>query len=114
MDTDSPSFLAVVLDIVPASLPHVLVFLHAHLAANSANSLAVFAAFPGVSSLLYASSTDTTTDQPVSNTYSPFAALDHAVRNAIYALLDHPPSPEPPALVSAIAKALCCASFSSL
>ena len=117
MDTDSPSHLAVVLDIPPAFLPHLLVFLHAHLAENPANSLAVFAAFPAAAHLLYAS-TDSL-HPPVSNAYSPFAALDHAVRDAFHALLDRPPSTEPPALVPAIAKALCrglpplCPPFSS-
>ncbi|KXN91044.1 RNA polymerase II transcription factor B subunit 4 [Leucoagaricus sp. SymC.cos] len=116
---DAPSHLSVVLDLPPAQwhraqlpdfLSHVLVFLHAHVAANAENSLAVFGAFPGHSALLFSSADplpEPTAVHP--NSYPPFAALDHAVTRRIHDLLDTIPSAsaEPSALVSAITKALC-------
>ncbi|KAF5351960.1 hypothetical protein D9756_007562 [Leucocoprinus leucothites] len=121
---DASSHLSVVLDLPPAQwhraahhglplsdfLSHVLVFLHAHIAANAENSLAVFGAFPGSSTLLYSSADPVPEHLPIHpNSYPPFAALDHAVNRRIHAHLDalDDSSADPSALIAAITKALC-------
>ncbi|KIJ23291.1 hypothetical protein M422DRAFT_62431 [Sphaerobolus stellatus SS14] len=126
---DSPSHLSLVLDLSPtqwhlcstgenplplnAFLAHLLTFLNTHIASKHENSLAVFAALPGKSEMLY-SSTDPTppevTDTADSNTYQPFKALDSAVVNGISRYMDAVDrnAPEAPcALVGALTKALC-------
>ncbi|KAH9485135.1 General transcription and DNA repair factor IIH subunit tfb4 [Psilocybe cubensis] len=114
------SHLAVVLDLspgqwegcseelgLPSFLSQLLAFLNAHIALRDENTLAVFAALPGKSTMLY-SSIDPP-EQPSDmdpNAYPPFRQLDRAVVASIAGELDAP-SEEPVALVGAMSKALC-------
>ena len=70
-------------------LSHLVAFLNTYSAASSDNVLAVFAAFPGKSVMLY-SSTDTQQQTLVSgpNSYPPLQLLDDAVVSSIVAQLD--------------------------
>ncbi|KAK2464250.1 hypothetical protein APHAL10511_003707 [Amanita phalloides] len=92
-------------------LAQLLAFLNSHMACKHDNSLAVFAALPGKSLMLY-SSTNPPSDPPVTdaNTYPPFKLVDTAVVAHIVEELDalgDPDEEEPVALVSALTKALC-------
>ncbi|PPQ89708.1 hypothetical protein CVT25_014109 [Psilocybe cyanescens] len=118
------SHLSVVLDLSPAQwqecstdqesalslssfLSQLLAFLNAHIALRDENTLAVFAALPGKSTMLY-SSIDPPEQPPDmdSNSYPPFKLLDSAVISSIASNLDSP-SDLPSALVGALTKALC-------
>ncbi|THV02438.1 transcription factor Tfb4 [Dendrothele bispora CBS 962.96] len=97
---------------LPAFLIQLVAFLNAYSAGSSDNALAVFAAFPGKSLMLY-SSTDT---QPQSttvsgpNSYPPFQLLDDAVVSSIIHHLESLSDSEqeaPCPLVGALTKALC-------
>ncbi|KAK7472694.1 RNA polymerase II transcription factor B subunit 4 [Stygiomarasmius scandens] len=89
-------------------LSHLVAFLNAYSAASSDNVLAVFAAFPGKSVMLY-SSTDTQQQTLVSgpNSYPPLQLLDDAVVSSIVAQLDSLDHKAPCPLVGALTKALC-------
>ncbi|KAI9450528.1 transcription factor Tfb4 [Russula earlei] len=96
-------------------LSHVLTFLNSHIASKHENTLAVFGALPGKSSMLYSSSLDAGSangnDPPAdANSYRPFKVMDSVVAkniqkelNLIEGLKDEPPV----ALVGALTKALC-------
>lgn len=116
------SHLSVIIDLSPSqwhlsSLPfslfisQLLTFLNAHIALKHENTLAVFAALPGKSVMLYASSDPQNQSQPIdSNAYQPFKLLDSTVVSRISHELDHlsqEDSEAPSALVGALTKALC-------
>ncbi|KAF8813800.1 Tfb4-domain-containing protein [Phlegmacium glaucopus] len=117
----SESHLSVIIDISPSqwhlsSLPldlfisQLLTFLNAHIALKHENSLAVFAALPGKSVMLYASSDPQNHSQPIDpNAYQPFKSLDSTVVSRISQELDLLSQEEeaPSALVGALTKALC-------
>ncbi|KAF5321610.1 hypothetical protein D9619_002025 [Psilocybe cf. subviscida] len=101
-----PSHLSLILDKDAAhEHPQILAFLNSHIALQHENTLAVFAALPGKSVMLYPS--DNTPPTPDPNAYLPFKALDAAVIANLAAHLDDTPSDEPSALVGALTKALC-------
>ncbi|KIM45246.1 hypothetical protein M413DRAFT_39084, partial [Hebeloma cylindrosporum] len=118
------SHLSVVLDLSPAQwhlaaadpsdpltlaafLSQLLAFLNAHIALKHENDLAVFAALPGKSLLLYPDQ-DTPVILSDSNAYPPFQRLDSAVVSHIADEFDTDhPSDDPLALVGALTKALC-------
>jgi len=122
-----PSHLAVVLDLAPVHwhrspltldvfLAQLLAFLNAHIALKHDNHLAVFAALPNRSVLLYASSDPPSLDTSVPsdpNVYPPFRRLDTAVTTRIAEELNNPELDvdAPSALVGALTKALCRAFF---
>ncbi|KAF8518722.1 transcription factor Tfb4 [Gautieria morchelliformis] len=126
---DSPSHLSLVIDLSPTQwhacslspnplslstfLSHLLAFLNTHVASKHENTLAVFAALPGKSAMLY-SSTETPredlTEAADSNTYQPFRSVDAGVMAGIathLAELDAKEREAPCALVGALTKALC-------
>ncbi|KAF8904473.1 transcription factor Tfb4-domain-containing protein [Gymnopilus junonius] len=132
MDNHFGSHLSVVVDLSPAQwhraaadrdsplavdafVSQLLAFLNAHIALKHENSLAVFAAFPGKSVMLYASTDPPDRPTPIDpNSYPPFKRLDSTVTARITAQLAADIHPEEPsALVGAITKALCCLSCSS-
>ncbi|KAH9979168.1 TFIIH subunit Tfb4/p34 [Russula compacta] len=95
-------------------LSHLLTFLNSHIAAKHENTLAVFAALPGKSSMLYSSldARSPNSDDPPAdaNSYRPFKLVDSVVTNNIQKELDliEGLTEEPPvALVGALTKALC-------
>jgi transcription initiation factor TFIIH subunit 3 len=116
------SHLSVVLDLSPTEwhrstilpldvfLAQLLVFLNAYIALEHDNSLAVFAALPNKTVILYAS-----TDPPAHdasgdpNGYPPFKRLDSAVTSRISDELSDPDLDlaAPSALVGALTRALC-------
>ncbi|KAF5370605.1 hypothetical protein D9758_001915 [Tetrapyrgos nigripes] len=90
---------------------HLIPFLNAHVAASNDNQLAVFAALPGTSQLLY-SSTDDQSQSLASghNSYPQFQVLDETVVNRVIIHLDTLPDQDhqaPCSLVGALTKALC-------
>ncbi|KDR75209.1 hypothetical protein GALMADRAFT_249181 [Galerina marginata CBS 339.88] len=95
---------------LPAFLSQLLAFLNAHIALKHENTLAVFAALPGKSVLLYASTDPPAQSPPIdANAYPPFRLLDTAVVTRIAAELDldETPPDTPSAVVGALTKALC-------
>ncbi|KAN0114001.1 transcription factor Tfb4 [Russula decolorans] len=95
-------------------LSHVLTFLNSHIASKHENTLAVFGALPGKSSMLYSSldANSGNDDGPPAdaNSYRPFKVVDSIVTNNIQKELDliEGLAEEPPvALVGALTKALC-------
>lgn len=92
----------------------VLTFLNSHIAAKHENTLAVFGALPGKSTLLYSSldaAPSNTNDPPAdANSYRPFKFVSTVVTNNIQKELDllEGLTEEPPVtLVGALTKALC-------
>ncbi|KAI0254048.1 transcription factor Tfb4 [Lactifluus subvellereus] len=95
-------------------LSHVLTFLNSHIAAKHENTLAVFGALPGKSTMLYSSldaGSANGNDPPAdANSYRPFKLVNSVVANSIQKELDliDGLTEEPPvALVGALTKALC-------
>ncbi|KAF8520366.1 transcription factor Tfb4 [Hysterangium stoloniferum] len=125
---DSPSHLSLVIDLSPTQwhlcstapnplplnlfLSHLLTLLNSHVALKHENSIAVFAALPGKSLMLYSSS-DVPGDgveAADSNTYQPFRTIDAAVIKGIAAEMETISTTDreaPCALVGALTKALC-------
>ncbi|PPQ99443.1 hypothetical protein CVT24_005250 [Panaeolus cyanescens] len=93
-------------------ISHLLSFLNAYIALDHENSLAVFAALPGKSQMLYSSidpPQQSVTIDP--NSYPPFKLLDSIVTDSIQRELDsfdESQLQENTALVGALTKALCC------
>ncbi|KAF8894042.1 TFIIH subunit Tfb4/p34 [Infundibulicybe gibba] len=126
MDDSRASHLSVVLDLSPfqwqlsaehqpyplplnAFLSQLLAFLNSHVASKHENTLAVFAALPGKSVMLY-SSTDPVPDTIVveADSYPPFKLVNSTVMRRIVEELDALQDEEAPcSLVGALAKALC-------
>ncbi|KAH9978605.1 transcription factor Tfb4 [Lactifluus volemus] len=95
-------------------LSHVLTFLNSHIAAKHENTLAVFGALPGKSTMLYSSldaASANSHDPPAdANSYRPFKLVNSVVTNNIQKELDliEGLTEEPSvALVGALTKALC-------
>ncbi|KAI0297107.1 transcription factor Tfb4 [Russula brevipes] len=129
---DGPSHLSLIIDLSPSQwhlsaqssnshplsfqtfLSHVLTFLNSHIAAKHENTLAVFGALPGKSSMLYSSldaGPANSGDPPADpNSYRPFKVVSSVVTQNIQKELDliEGLTEEPPvALVGALTKALC-------
>lgn len=126
---DSPVHLSLILDLSPTQwhlcstsqhplplnvfLSHLLTFINSHIALKHENTLAVFAALPGKSEMLFSSAdmiTASSLEPADSNTYQPFRTVDAAVMKGISDRLDavDKTSEEAPcALVGALTKALC-------
>ncbi|KAL0956395.1 hypothetical protein HGRIS_002542 [Hohenbuehelia grisea] len=120
------TLLAVVLDLAPAQwhaaakastsplplatfIQHLNAFLNAHIAANNDNIIAVFAALPGTSVMLYPAA-EPHVPVPDANSYTPFKLLDSAIIHGIERELDviaDSDNEVPVALVGALSKALC-------
>ncbi|KAF8588680.1 transcription factor Tfb4 [Ramaria rubella] len=126
---DSPSHLSLVIDLSPihwhacavspdplslsSFLAHLLTFLNTHVASKHENTLAVFAALPGKSAMLYSTTEPPSDDASAaadSNTYQPFRSVDSGVMNGITThmnALEAKDYESPCALVGALTKALC-------
>jgi len=128
---DKASHLSVILDLSPTQwhlsgqttnshpislssfLSQLLAFLNMHIACKDENTLAVFGALPGKSSLLYSSTSliqEERIDAADANTYRPFKILDSTVMNSILEQVEAIGELEgelPIGLVGALTKSLC-------
>ncbi|PVG01200.1 Tfb4-domain-containing protein [Serendipita vermifera] len=91
-------------------LPLLFVFLNAHLASQHENTLTVFGAFPGKSSILFSSNEAHDQAEPDSGTFQPFKTMNGVLVQRLSEALESIPEDSndaPIALVGALTKALC-------
>ncbi|CCA72023.1 related to TFIIH basal transcription factor complex p34 subunit [Serendipita indica DSM 11827] len=90
-------------------LPQLFVFLNAHLASQHENTLTVFGAFPGKSSMLYSSNETYIQADADSNTFQPFKTMNSVIAQRLNEELESLPedAEAPIALVGALTKSLC-------